>query len=458
MLAQVLVFSAVVLALHSVLCTAQCNNATTTLRDAADITQLASCKTFTGTIVVATDSAAVMDIPGLETVQGDFIAANNSLLTTLSSSTFSVITGTVLFQNLPFLTNLTLPNWISSGTLHFDTVPEPTVHDFQQNGQQVNNLIVRNTTFAFLAGLALQGAQMDTLEIVDNPFLQIVNLQMGNISQSATITGSSADLVVMLPNLTYAYELNILNGSQVVLPRLQAVNGGMSIGSIKSPNVSAPALTFVGGDLDISDCGLSELDMNQLVNVQGSVNLENNAQLADLSGLSTLSVVGGLYLVGPFTNTTLPSLRRVQGNALISSTQALNCSDISSTLVQGTYTCHAASTSSTASPLHHGLTGGAIGGIVVGIVVALAILAAGISILYRRQQRGGREAQQQQEQSRVVEDPVHEVGTQQRRRDPAEKDGNAIFEVPGKWPDRGELPGSQSQPNEGGPGKRYELS
>ncbi|KAK1814876.1 cell wall protein Ecm33 [Friedmanniomyces endolithicus] len=404
-----------------------------------------------------------MDISGLETVQGDFIAANNSLLTTLSSSTFSVITGTVLFQNLPFLTNLTLPNWISSGTLHFDTVPEPTVHDFQQNGQQVNNLIVRNTTFAFLAGLALQGAQMDTLEIVDNPFLQIVNLQMGNISQSATITGSSADLVVMFPNLTYAYELNILNGSQVVLPRLQAVNGGMSIRSIKSPNVSAPALTFVGGDLDISDCGLSELDMNQLVNVQGSVNLENNAQLADLSGLSTLSVVGGLYLVGPFTNTTLPSLRRVQGNALISSTQALNCSDISSTLVQGTYTCHAAtvvgaSTSSTASPLQHGLTGGAIGGIVVGIVIALALLAAGISILYRPQQKGGREPQQQQEQSRVVEDPVHEVGTQQRRRDPAEKDGNAIFEVPGKWPDRGELPGSQSRPNGVGPEKRYELS
>jgi len=153
----------------------------------------------------------------------------------------------------------------------------------------------------------------------------------------------------------------------------------------------------------------------------------------------------------------------VQGNALISSTQALNCSDISSTLVQGTYTCHAAtvvgaSTSSTASPLQHGLTGGAIGGIVVGIVIALALLAAGISILYRPQQKGGREPQQQQEQSRVVEDPVHEVGTQQRRRDPAEKDGNAIFEVPGKWPDRGELPGSQSQPNEGGPGKRYELS
>ncbi|KAK0926985.1 putative ubiquinone biosynthesis monooxygenase [Friedmanniomyces endolithicus] len=427
MLAQVLAFSAVVLALHSVFCTAQCNNATTTLRDAADITQLASCKTFTGTIVVATDSAAVMDIPGLETVQGDFIAANNSLLTTLSSSTFSVITGTVLFQNLPFLTNLTLPNWISSGTLHFDTVPDPTVHDFQQNGQQVNNLIVRNTTFAFLAGLALQGAQMDTLEIVDIPFLQIVNLEMGNMSQSATIAGSSADLVVMLPNLTYAYDISVSNGSQVVLPRLQAVNGGMSIGSIKNPNISAPSLTFVGGDLSISDCGLSELDSNELVNVQGSVNLVNNAQLADLSGLSSLSVVGGLDLVGSFTNTTLPSLRRVQGNALINSTQALNCSDISSTLVQGTYTCHAAvfvsaSTSNAASPPSHGLTGGAIGGIVVGIIVALALLATGLLVIYRRQQRAGRRPPAQQEHSRRVEDPVHEVETEQRRRDPAEKD------------------------------------
>ncbi|KAK0309277.1 cell wall protein Ecm33 [Friedmanniomyces endolithicus] len=463
MLARELVFSAVVLGIQFLLCTAQCNNATTTLRDAADITQLASCKTFTGTIVVATDSAAVMDIPGLETVQGDFIAANNSLLTTLSSSTFSVITGTVLFQNLPFLTNLTLPNWISSGTLHFDTVPEPTVHDFQQNGQQVNNLIVRNTTFAFLAGLALQGAQMDTLKIVDNPFLQIINLQMGNISQSATIKGSSADLVVMLPNLTYAYELNISNGSQVVLPRLQAVNGGMSIGSIKSPNISAPALTFVGGDLNITDSGLSELNMNELVNVQGSMNLVENAQLADLSGLSSLSVVGGLNLVGPFSNTTLPSLRRVQGNAIIESTQALNCSDISSTLVQGSYVCHAAvsisaNPSNAAVPPDHGLTGGAIGGIVVGIIAALALLAAGTMILYRRQRGGVQEPPQQQEQSKVFENPVHEVGTEQRRRDAAEKDGNAIFEMRDRWPDRGELPGSQARPNRVRPEKRYELS
>ncbi|TKA83900.1 hypothetical protein B0A55_00091 [Friedmanniomyces simplex] len=301
MLARLLPSLAVVLSLRAYQCIAQCSNATTTLRNAADITQLASCKTFTGTIVVATNSAAVIDIPGLETLQGDFIAANNSILTTLSSATFAVITGTVLFQNLPVLTNLTLPNWISSGTLHFDTVPEPTVHDFQQNGQQVNNLIVRNTSFAFLAGLALQGAQMDTLEIVDNPYLQIVDLQMGNISQSGTITGSSADMVLTLPNLTYAYQLIVANGSQIMLPRLQAVNGGLSISSVKSPNISAPALTFVGGDLDISDCGLSELDLNELVNVQGSVNFVNNAQLADLSGLSSLSVVGGLELVGSFS-------------------------------------------------------------------------------------------------------------------------------------------------------------
>ncbi len=162
-------------------------------------------------------------------------------------------------------------------------------------------------------------------------------------------------------------------------------------------------------------------------------------------------------------STTLPSLRRVQGNALINSTQALNCSDISSTLVQGTYTCHAAvfvsaSTSNAASPPSHGLTGGAIGGIVVGIIVALALLATGLLVIYRRQQRAGRRPPAQQEHSRRVEDPVHEVETEQRRRDPAEKDGNAIFEVPDKWPDRGELPGSQSQPNGGGPGKRYELS
>jgi len=162
-------------------------------------------------------------------------------------------------------------------------------------------------------------------------------------------------------------------------------------------------------------------------------------------------------------STTLPSLRRVQGNAIIDSTQALNCSDISSTLVQGSYVCHAAvsisaNPSNAAVPPDHGLTGGAIGGIVVGIIAALALLAAGTMILYRRQRGGVQEPPQQQEQSKVFENPVHEVGTEQRRRDAAEKDGNAIFEMRDRWPDRGELPGSQARPNRVRPEKRYELS
>jgi len=124
-----------------------------------------------GTIAVATDSEPVIELNGIETIEGDFIAADNPSATTFGSSTLRVATGLVEFSNLGVLANISLPKWESAGKLILDRIPSPTFTDFQQEGQQIDEVYVRNTTFPFFSGLTLVGAQIEVLEIVDNAFL-----------------------------------------------------------------------------------------------------------------------------------------------------------------------------------------------------------------------------------------------------------------------------------------------
>lgn len=120
---------------------------------------------------MATDSEPVIELNGVEKIEGDFIAADNPYVTTLASNSLIEATGKVEFSNLGVLANISLPNWETTGTLILDRIPSPTYTDFQQKGQQIYEVYVRNTTFPFFSGLTLVGAQIDVLEIVDSPYL-----------------------------------------------------------------------------------------------------------------------------------------------------------------------------------------------------------------------------------------------------------------------------------------------
>ena len=64
-----------------------------------------------------------------------------------------------------------MPKWEKTPKMVLDRIPSPSYTNFQQKGQQIDEVYVRNTTFAFFSGLTLVGAQIKVLELVDNPYL-----------------------------------------------------------------------------------------------------------------------------------------------------------------------------------------------------------------------------------------------------------------------------------------------
>lgn len=81
-----------------------------------------------------------------------------------------------------------------------DRIPSPTYTNFQQKGQQISEIYVRNTTFAFFSGLTLIGAQIEVLEIVDNAYL--VKIRIFKINTVCMLTSSQQIISFLAGNIT----------------------------------------------------------------------------------------------------------------------------------------------------------------------------------------------------------------------------------------------------------------
>ncbi|KAK5706717.1 cell wall protein Ecm33 [Elasticomyces elasticus] len=355
----------------------QCSNTTTTIRNAVDATSLASCKTFTGVISIATDSPAVIELNGVEAIVGDLVVANNSGLTTIASNSLATVSDQVVLANLTNLANLTFPA--------VENITSPNIVDLSSILQQVDNVYILNTQIQDLSPLSLQSPQLQTLQIIGNYYLTKAYFKVGNITQSATIANNSGSTTVVLPSLAYAYDLTIANASNLEIPMLQSISQNLEISYSQIQNLSIPDLTYVGGDLSIiNNLELTDLYLHDLVDIQGTLSVENNPSLSDLRGLPSLSNVGGsLELQGSFSNLSLSALRVVQGNVDLNTTGTATCQNIPQALIVGRYTCNGVERgngatsggSSIATANKSALSAAAIAGIVVGVVVLFALAA-----------------------------------------------------------------------------------
>ena len=107
------------------------------------------------------------------------------------------------------------------------------------------------------------------------------------------MTGNGGDLTVELPMFKYAYNLKIANATAIKLPALQSSSENLDISYNSTQNLSMLESAFVGGDfMADKNPNLSELYMNDLVSVGGSMDVSNNTQITDLSRMLSLSSIG----------------------------------------------------------------------------------------------------------------------------------------------------------------------
>lgn len=325
---------------------AQCSASTTTIQNAGDASAVASCKTFSGSIAIATGTTDNIDLSGsLTKISGSLIVNNVTGISSVASSSLESIDDSFTLNGLTLLGNLNFPSLASVGSIDWEALPALQQLTFANGVQEAGLVSIQNTELNSLTGINLQ--VVDTMILVNNPYLSKVDMQLGNVTQQITVESNGRDLEVSFPNLIWANNITIRNASDVSIPSLASVNGSAGFYSCNFESLIAPNLTKVGGGLAlISNEMLSNISFPALSEVDGAVNIANNTELDSISFPKLETVQGAVDFYGNFSDVELPEINLVKGAFNLQSTNDISkaCDHFvdlkgANNVIRGKYTC-----------------------------------------------------------------------------------------------------------------------
>ncbi|KAH6627154.1 hypothetical protein B0J18DRAFT_161506 [Chaetomium sp. MPI-SDFR-AT-0129] len=292
----------------------------TTVNSQADASQLASCRTIKGNLIVGPESGAAIDISGPEQITGDFRVENNGQITTLTSTSLQSVGGQFRLNNVTGLNTVDLGKlttvqsiyWVAATRLDTLTLGPLT---------KAETIRISDTFLNTLDGFALKS--VGSFKIDNNRRLQKYTSQLTDLSDELVIQANGIDLEVDLSNLNWIANMAIANVTKFSVPSLQVVNGSAKFDSNYFTSFSAPNLTKTEtGDISFVGNGfLKNMTFPKLTQIAGGLLIANNTGLDRITFFPKLQKISGaVKLRGNFTDIQFPSLNNVKGAFDVSST------------------------------------------------------------------------------------------------------------------------------------------
>ncbi|KAI1616991.1 hypothetical protein EDD36DRAFT_430430 [Exophiala viscosa] len=301
--------------------TSVCDGPSITIASSADASQIASCSTYSGDVVIDSSAAGQIAIDGVQQIKGDLTCNNATQLTAITSDQLGTITGTFSLTGLTILSTLQFNSLNAVDVINWVGLPALQSLNFNQGVSEANEVYISNTELNNVDGIELTA--VGTLNINNNPYLTDVNVNdLANVTSSLSFSANGKDLQISFPNLQDAANLTFINVSSVDMPSLATVGGSIGFYSDTFESFAAPNLTTTGGTLAFVDCGsLSNLSFPSLTEIGGGFLLANNSDLKAISGFPKLkTVVGAIDFAGTFGSVALPSLTDVRGGSNVQTT------------------------------------------------------------------------------------------------------------------------------------------
>ncbi|CAK7239809.1 MAG: cell wall protein Ecm33 [Sporothrix thermara] len=328
-----------------------CKQTTFTINSQADISNLLSCTTLTGDVVIGNQTDATLDFTGIKVIDGDLTLLNNNLVSTLKSDTTTKISGAFHLQNLTTLSTLAFTELTSVGSIEWVSLTAIDVLTFTAGIKTADSIVVSDTFLSNLDGLDVASAS--TININNNRRLVSYTSSLGNLTNLLNINANGLNLEVSFPELTWIANMTISNVSSFSIPSLKTVNGSMRFDSNFFTSFNAPNLTSTtSGDISfVSNAQLTNISLPQLTSIGGGFLIANNTAQGKIDGFGKLKTVGGaVNMRGNFTDIELPSLKDVKGAFDIVSTGDISddCTAFKKLApssqggngdIQGTFTC-----------------------------------------------------------------------------------------------------------------------
>lgn len=221
-------------------------------------------------------------------------------MTSLSGDSLAIIGDSFSLTSMTILSTLNFPALVNVQTIEWTALPALQGLSFTQGVQQASVVSIQNTQLDTLDGINLQ--TVDQMIIANNPYLNDINMQLGNVTQSLILEANGRNVTADFPNMIWAYNVTFRNVSQVSIPSLASVNGSMGFFANFFSSVAAPNLTTVGGTLSfVSNADMTNMSFPELKTVSGGLQVANNTVIKTIDFPALQTVGGALDFYGNFT-------------------------------------------------------------------------------------------------------------------------------------------------------------
>jgi len=330
---------------------ATCTVVTTTINSQADATGLAGCKTVRGSVLIAPQTGATIDISGPSTITGDLTLLDNGEIQSFRSDDLTTIGGTWEMKNVTALSSLLFASITKVKALDWQTLNALDSLSFTKGLTQAEEVTISDTFLSSLNGIDL--ASVKKMRIDNNRRLTQFTTQLRDLSDELRIQANGQRLEVNMPNLTWIANMIIANVTKFSVPSLAVVNNSAKFDFNYFSDFSAPNLTKTqSGDISfVGNANLKNISLPRLTSVGGGLLVANNTQLIELTSLPALKTISGaVKLRGSFDVVTMPALNDVKGAFDLSSTgdiekscaefkKIASAKDGGSGKIQGTFSC-----------------------------------------------------------------------------------------------------------------------
>lgn len=295
-------------------------SATSTIQNAGDATALSSCATFSGSIAIATGTTDDIALNGIKKLNGNLVATNNSNMKRISADSLEEVDGSVELDGLTRLYAIDMPKLKTVETIKWNALPNLQTIGFTAEVTKADNVRIENTALRSLEGINIE--QADTIFVANNGYINEINMQLGNVSDSLTFADNNEQLAVTLPNLIWATNLTFRFIGSLEMPSLETLNGSLGLYNNGFDTFSAPNLTSIGEALAIvANEKVSNISFPQLTKITDNLQIANNTNLTSITGFPKLTSVGGAFDVsGNMSEVETPELDSVKGAFNLQST------------------------------------------------------------------------------------------------------------------------------------------
>ncbi|GME48842.1 hypothetical protein GTA08_BOTSDO03832 [Neofusicoccum parvum] len=299
----------------------------TTVSSQADATFLAkACKTYSGSIAIATGIEGVLSLDGLEHIDSLSFENTTQLISIGAPSLKSA--GSVYGSDATILSSMDFPRLSAVDGFTLTGMPDLSTFTFTA-GVKPTSLLIGETFLSALSGLEPDG-EMDEVNVCFNQYLQDITLGATSVD-IITIIENGDKVRISFPDLKQAGDIEIGNASNIKFPSLESVtDGGLVIygGGLKSLDLSS--LKEAEDGLYLRDLALlSDLSLPELSNIhRGSLEIKR-VGLTNLSLDALESVFSSIWLEGEFDSVSLPKLTEVGGSFFVKGSKNFDCSAFS---------------------------------------------------------------------------------------------------------------------------------